>query len=302
MVDSIAASAAPQIAGAIRQAARTTGVSFEYLLTTAKIESNLDPAAQASTSTAKGLYQFIDQTWLATMKTKGPALGYGRYADAISRTPDGRYEVADPVMRAAIMQLRNDPATSATLAGAFARGNASDLAAAIGRPPTEGELYMAHFLGSDGAGKLIGVATTQPRGNAAAMFPQAAAANQSIFYDRNGRARSASEVYAVLAGRFETTRAAAFNPGRREPASAPDTAGITQAYAAASQVLPRLPDSRPLFQAMFTDRAQALTGTVNSLWAPAKPAGQPAARSAQEVPPLDLFSDTRTDVRKLFGS
>ena len=64
----LTASAAPQITGAIRQAAQSTGISFEYLLTTAKIESNLNPSAQASTSSAKGLYQFIDQTWLGTMK------------------------------------------------------------------------------------------------------------------------------------------------------------------------------------------------------------------------------------------
>ncbi len=69
------ASAAPQITGAIRQAAQSTGISFEYLLTTAQIESNLNPSAQASTSSAKGLYQFIDQTWLGTMKQDGAALG-----------------------------------------------------------------------------------------------------------------------------------------------------------------------------------------------------------------------------------
>jgi hypothetical protein len=72
------ASAAPQITGAIRQAAQSTGISFEYLLTTAKIESNLNPSAQASTSSVKGLYQFIDQTWLSTMKQDGAALGLGR--------------------------------------------------------------------------------------------------------------------------------------------------------------------------------------------------------------------------------
>ena len=88
-VNPATASAAPQITGAIRQAAQSTGISFEYLLTTAKIESNLNPSAQASTSSAKGLYQFIDQTWLGTMKQDGAALGLGRYADAITRAPDG---------------------------------------------------------------------------------------------------------------------------------------------------------------------------------------------------------------------
>jgi len=70
-VNSTTANAAPQIAGAIRQAARSSGISFEYLITTAQIESNLNPAAQAATSSAKGLYQFIDQTWLGTLKTTG---------------------------------------------------------------------------------------------------------------------------------------------------------------------------------------------------------------------------------------
>ena len=80
------ASAAPQITGAIRQAAQSTGISFEYLLTTAK-SMNLNPSAQASTSSAKGLYQFIDQTWLGTMKQDGAALGLGRYVDVSEQLP-----------------------------------------------------------------------------------------------------------------------------------------------------------------------------------------------------------------------
>ena len=167
-VDSVAANAAPQITGAIRQAARSTGISFEYLLTTAQIESNLNPAAQASTSSAKGLYQFIEQTWLGTMKSeRAGARAMAAMPTPFPARPDGRYEVADPAMRAAIMQLRSDPAASAMMAGAFTRTNAAQLRGAIGRQPTEGELYIAHFLGPDGAGKLIGAAMTQPRANAA---------------------------------------------------------------------------------------------------------------------------------------
>ena len=82
-------------------------------------------------------------------------------------------------MRSAILRLRSDPTASALMAGAFARSNAAQLAQTIGRAPNEGELYIAHFLGPDGAGKLIGAATSQPQANAAAMFPQAAAANPS---------------------------------------------------------------------------------------------------------------------------
>ncbi len=253
----------------------------------------MNPAAQASTSSAKGLYQFIEQTWLGTLKGGGAAAGYGKYADAISQTSDGRYEVADPAMRNAIMQLRSDPDASAMMAGAFTRSNADQLQNAIGRQPTEGELYIAHFLGPDGAGKLIGVASTQPQANAAAMFPRAAAANRTIFYDRSGSPRSAADVYANLSGRFEVARAVNFAPGsgrsdmvlaqgqtqvqtqvqtraQAKPPT-PDTAGVTQAFAEANDHLPALPDTKPLFQAMFTDRARkAVTQTVSSLWAPAK--------------------------------
>jgi Transglycosylase SLT domain len=285
--------AASQITGAIRQAARSTGASFEYLLTTAQIESSLNPAAQASTSSAKGLYQFIDQTWLATMKSKGAALGYGRYADAIVQDASGQYDVPDPATRSAIMKLRSDPTASALMAGAFASNNAAQLAASIGRAPNEGELYIAHFLGADGAGKLIAAATNQPRASAVAMFPQAAAANPTIFYTSSGSPRSVTEVYGKLTSRFEVARSVAFNL-RGTLAPSPDTAGVTQAFAAASSP-PAIQDSRPLFQAMFTDRARAVAQTVSELWTP------PGAE-ANAARPLNLFGDAPSDPRKLFGS
>ncbi|MFN3658132.1 MAG: transglycosylase SLT domain-containing protein [Pseudolabrys sp.] len=323
----------PQVAGVIRQAAQSTGVSFEYLLTTARIESNLNPSAQASTSSAKGLYQFIEQTWLGTMKQDGPALGLGQYSDAITRNADGRYEVPDPATRAAIMRLRSDPKASAMLAGAFTRANAMQVENAIGRAPSDGELYIAHFLGPDGAGRLINAAASRPQASAAAMFPQAAAANQSIFYERSGSPRSVAAVYAKLAGKFEVARAASFGMQVAEaaprppaavptptptltpapaamlaqtqpptpaaqpaPAPVPDTAGLTQAYAEANASLPPAVDNRPLFQAMFTDRAgAAVAARIGSLWSSG---GQDQA----PVRALDLFSDSRGDIRKLFGN
>lgn len=308
-VATVTANAASQIAGAISRAARSTGISFQYLLTTAQIESSLNPAAQAPTSSAKGLYQFIEQTWLSTVKQSGPAHGLAQYAAAIVQGPDGRYGVPDPAARDAVMRLRNDPAVSATMAGAFARSNAAQLAGAVGRPPSEGELYIAHFLGPDGAARLIGAAATQPAANAAAMFPAAASANRGIFYDGFGRARSAGDVYAKLTGRFEAARASVFAPpalrGTIEApaaARAPDTAGTTQAFAAASEAPPR-PDTRPLFQAMFTDRIGVpVDRTVTSLWTPSKGAAPGASGSANApVRPLDLFRDTASDARALFG-
>src|SRR5271170_8427649 len=98
-----------RVTGAIKQAANNTGASFQYMLTTAKMESDFNPTAGASTSSAHGLYQFIDQTWLGTVKEAGAALGYGQYADAISKSSSGSYSVSDPTARSAIMKLRDDP-------------------------------------------------------------------------------------------------------------------------------------------------------------------------------------------------
>src|SRR5881392_492587 len=105
-----------RIAGSIKQAASTTGTSFEYLLTTAKMESNFNPKVSASTSSARGLFQFIDQTWLGTVKEAGSQLGYDKYANAISKSSSGTYYVNDPSMRNSIMKLRDDPDAASAMA------------------------------------------------------------------------------------------------------------------------------------------------------------------------------------------
>src|SRR5258705_31865 len=105
-----------RIAGAIKQAANTTGISFEYLLATAKMESNFNPKAAASTSSARGLYQFIDQTWLGTVKEAGSRLGYGKYAAAISKSSSGSYYVNNSAAYTAIMKLRDDPNPASAIA------------------------------------------------------------------------------------------------------------------------------------------------------------------------------------------
>ncbi|MDR3466464.1 MAG: transglycosylase SLT domain-containing protein [Xanthobacteraceae bacterium] len=197
-------SATTQITGSIKQAAEATGASFEYLLSAAKMESNFNPSAAASTSSAHGLYQFIDQTWLATVKEAGPSLGFGQYADAITKSASGTYSVADPAMRSEILKLRDDPAVSAAMAGVLTQSNGFKLTAEIGRRPTDAELYMAHFMGVGGAAKLITSAAETPQVDAARMFPSAAAANPSIFYDRGGNSRSVSEVYSLISTRYQS--------------------------------------------------------------------------------------------------
>ncbi len=314
-VESISGNPTAQIAGAIQKAATATGASFQYLLATAQIESRLDPSARASTSSAQGLFQFIDQTWLTTLKEAGPAYGYTRYANAINQTAAGRYEITDPSMRNAVMALRSDPTANALMAGAYTRNNSMLLTAGLGRKPTDGELYIAHFLGADGATRLIGAAQTNPSARAADLFPGAAGANRSVFYDRGGHARSVGDVYAVLTGRYVMARNTTASPAASgQAAGAPDTAGLTSAYADANGP-DSLPNNEPIFEALFRSRERRgpVAPVVSSLWskplvdpktAPPPPAAamaaQPVAASAssQDPPrPLDLFRDPPAKMR-----
>src|SRR5882724_12794882 len=80
-----------RVVTALRNAAAATGSDFHYLLGTAMRESSLKPNAQSGSSSATGLFQFIDQTWLGLVKEHGAQHGLGNFAAAISRDSDGRY-------------------------------------------------------------------------------------------------------------------------------------------------------------------------------------------------------------------
>jgi hypothetical protein len=185
------------VEAAIQRAANATGVDFGFLMKTADRESSMNPRARAPSSSAAGLFQFVEQTWLSTLKQHGSKYGYARYADLISKGPDGRYRVEGAEARRAVMDLRLDPHASSLMAGELASDHAAYLRGRTGRQPTAGELYAAHFLGPSGSARLIEAVERTPGASAAALFPDAARANKAIFY-REGRPASVAQVYANL--------------------------------------------------------------------------------------------------------
>lgn len=197
----------PTIATALKSASVRTGTDFDYLLKTAMRESSLDYEAKSKTSSALGLFQFTEQSWLGTLKKHGAELGLGSYAEAITQSAKGRYTVANAAQRAEILALREDPHASALMAGAYTQDSAEILESRIGRSASEGELYIAHFLGAGGAAKLIEASEETPNARADMLFPAAAAANRSIFYAKDGTPRSAAEVHANLVAKHEGTDA-----------------------------------------------------------------------------------------------
>jgi len=205
------------VEAAIQRASSATGVDFGFLLGAAKRESGYNPAAKSQTSSATGLFQFVDQTWMSTLKKHGAKYGYARYAELIQQGSDGRFHIDGSEARKAVMDLRLDPHAAALMAGELASDHASYLRGRVGRSPTAGELYAAHFLGPQGSAKLIEAARDTPQASAAALFPDAAASNHAIFY-RGGRPASVTEVYLNL------TRT-----GGAEPVAAPAAAASAPA-------------------------------------------------------------------------
>jgi hypothetical protein len=184
------------VEAAIRRASNATGVDADFLVRTARRESAMNPSARARTSSAAGLFQFIEQTWLGTVKAHGAKHGYGQYADLIYRGGDGRWRVEGSA-RNVVLDLRFDPQAASTMAAELTASNAAYLRGRSGREPGAGDLYAAHFLGPAGAAQLMDAMDRQPGTSAAALFPEAAAANRSIFY-RDGRPATVAEVHANL--------------------------------------------------------------------------------------------------------
>jgi hypothetical protein len=193
---------------AIAAASRKTGIDFNYLLGQAQVESGLRADARARTSSATGLYQFIEQSWLSVVKDHGAEHGMGWAADSIRQTAGGRYVVSDPSMRRAILDLRNDPTAAATMAAEHAADNKAAIEQSLGRPATGTDLYMAHFLGRGGADKFLRTMERSPGTSGAALFPAAARANRGVFYGAGGQPRSLSEIYASFAGKLDRGAAA----------------------------------------------------------------------------------------------
>lgn len=199
---------------AIAAASRKTGIDFNYLLGQAQVESGLRANARATTSSATGLYQFIEQSWLGVMKDHGAEHGLGWASASIRQTASGRYVVSDPATRRAILDMRSDPGTAALMAAEHASDNKAALEKRLGRPATGTDLYMAHFLGQSGAAKFLGAMEINPNRAGAAMFPAAARANRGIFYAGNGQPRSLSEIYSRFAGKLDQGAAAGGAIGR----------------------------------------------------------------------------------------
>ncbi len=191
------------VQSAIALASRKTGIDFNYLMGQAQLESGMRADARSGTSSAAGLYQFVEQSWLRVVKQHGAEHGLGWAANSITTTSSGRMMVSDPGMRRAILALRNDPQTASLMAAEHASDNKDAIESSFGRAATGTDLYMAHFLGLGGARSFLGAMQESPNRSAATLFPAAARANRNIFYASNGQPRTLAQIYDRFTAKLE---------------------------------------------------------------------------------------------------
>jgi hypothetical protein len=163
--------AKPEVVAAIIKASQKVGVDPSKLMTMAAVESGLNPNAKAKTSSAKGLFQFINSTW----KAVAPKVGLSPNADPL------------------------DPMNNALAGAKYVKDNEIALRKA-GHKPGLLETYLAHFLGTGGARTFL---KANDSAIAAEVMPKAASANKAIFYT-NGRPNTVGQVKQLLAKKLST--------------------------------------------------------------------------------------------------
>ena len=161
------------VAEMIVAASEMAGMDPGLMLTVGMMESSLKPKAGAGSSSAKGLYQFINSTWTEVLGKYGNKYGIPKNASVY------------------------DPWANTLMGAEYLKEGARKIQGTLGRPATPVDLYMTHFMGGGGGSSFLRNLARKPDAPAAADFEKAARANPKVFF-KNGRMLSYAEVYDAL--------------------------------------------------------------------------------------------------------
>lgn len=222
--------------GPIRMASTRSGLEFGYMMELAEAESAFVHNIKATTSSATGLYQFIESTWHYMVKTYGHKYGLGAFAAEVELYTDdyGRPQarMANPFVRAGVIEMRKHPHLSSLFSADFQLENkAKELCYVEGGKLSRTDMYLAHFLGAHDAVYFINNKRKNGAKSAVDTFPEAAEYNVNVFYERKPRReRTLNEVYGFFDSKF--------NKGFYEAPPAPVTP-VTPSAPAAKQQKPK---------------------------------------------------------------
>jgi len=145
-----------------------------YYKKLAMAESSGDPRAEATSSTAAGMYQFVKGTWENTVKEMGK-----------------NYSLSD----------RFDPKKSAEVNKYFTEKNEKFLRSKLGRDPNEAELYAAHHFGNYGATKFLDKLKSNPYAKTTEVFSEGVINANPYLKNKN-----LFEAYDFLAGKMKVSK------------------------------------------------------------------------------------------------
>ena len=198
----------PAAAFAVRHAAKVVGVDFGYMMELASAESGFEQNAKAGTSSATGIFQFTDDTWLTMLYINGAKYGLKDIAEHIDVKRDRNNniisaKIEDPIISKYALDLRKDPRINALMGAEFAKENKAILENALPKQKVERtDQYLAHFLGPGQAVDFLTQMKKHPEKSADGVFPAAADANHGVFYNDDGSARSLKQVYDFFKKKF----------------------------------------------------------------------------------------------------
>ena len=170
----------PKVIEGIIRGANTVGTDPNILFKFAKAESQFNPTANAGTSSAQGLFQFLNKTWKYVMQDLGGKQNFN------------------------LIGNRNDPYENTVAAGIYLN-EIKKVMAPIRKDGnfTLGELYLGHFAGPGTAKKVL---QTIDKGNgnnsASTIFTQNQInSNKPVFIKKDGKVRTLSEVVQYLSSK-----------------------------------------------------------------------------------------------------
>jgi hypothetical protein len=204
------------VLAAIRLGSIRTGVDFSFLMELARVESNFNPAARAPGSSATGLFQFRDHAWLEAIRTFGAGYGLQDYAKRVELIGEEDFEqdriVRDP-LQLEVLALRLNPRLSTLMMAENIKRNLQILSERTGQEPGRTDLYLAHFLGPDGAVLFLKKLDESPAAIAGELFPQATESYPGVFLTPRQQPRTVADVYRRFDRKFNTGRYDERNPG-----------------------------------------------------------------------------------------